>query len=137
MRLDQKQIHALAGFRNALRRFLVFSEEITRREGLTGQQYQALLAIKASPQGRLTIGELGAELLLRPNATVQMVDRLSSMGFVQRQRSESSRRVTNVTLTDTGDTLLLRLATLHIEQLSKRKKQLADIVRQLRRVHSH
>lgn len=137
MRIDQKQIQALAGFRNALRRFLAFSEEVTRSEGLTAQQYQAMLAIKAAPHGLLSIGELGAELLLRPNAAVQLVDRLSTQGLVQRQRSESSRRVVNITLTEVGDTLLLRLAALHVEQLSKRRKQLADIVRQLKRVHTH
>jgi len=136
MRIDQKQIQALAGFRNALRRFLAFSDEATRSEGLTAQQYQALLAIKATPNCLLSVGELGAELLLKPNAAVQLVDRLSTMGLVQRQRSESSRRVVNVTLTDSGDALLLRLAALHIEQLSKRRKQLADVVRQLKRVHS-
>lgn len=136
MRVDQKQIQALAGFRNALRRFLAYSEEVTRSEGLTTQQYQALLAIKARPNGAVSVGELGAELLLKPNGAVQLVDRLSSLGYVERRRSESSRRVVKVTLTDAGDRLFLRLASLHIEQLSKRRKQLADIVRQLKRVHS-
>ena len=136
MRVDQKQIQALAGFRNALRRFLAYSEEVTRSEGLTAQQYQAILAIKAWPRGSISVGELGAELLLKPNAAVQLVDRLSSLGYVQRQRSESSRRVVKVTLTDAGEALLLHLASLHIEQLSKRKKQLADILRQLKRVHT-
>ena len=136
MLVDQKQIQALAGFRNALRRFLAFSEEVTRSEGLTAQQYQAMLAIKAWPHGTITVGALGAELLLKPNGTVQLVDRLSTLGYVQRERSESSRRVVKVTLTDSGDALLMRLVALHIEQLSKRKKQLADILRQLRRVHS-
>lgn len=136
MRIDQKQIQALAGFRSALRRFLAFSEEATRGEGITAQQYQALLAIKARPHGLISVGELGEELLLKPNGAVQLVDRLSSSGFVQRQSSDFSGRIVNVTLTEVGDALLLRLAARHIEQLSKREKQLADILRQLKRVHS-
>ncbi len=136
MQIDQRQIRALAGFRNALRRFLVFSEEATRKEGVTAQQYQAILAIKARPHGIVSIGELAQELLLKPNAAVQLVDRLAKMGLVKRQRSEASDRVVLVQLTDAGEGVLLRLAALHLAQLSKRKKQWADIVRQLKGIHS-
>jgi DNA-binding MarR family transcriptional regulator len=132
MRIDQEQIQALAGFRNALRRFLAFSEEATRSEGVTPQQYQALLAIRAQPRGAIVVGDLSAELLLKANSTVQLVDRLSRMGLVRRHRSDADRRLVHVTLTDEGNTLLLRLAELHLEQLSKRKKQLADILRQVK-----
>lgn len=132
MRIDQEQIQALAGFRNALRRFLAFSEEATRSEGVTPQQYQALLAIRAQPRCAIAVGDLSAELLLKANSTVQLVDRLSRMGLVRRHRSDADRRLVHVTLTDEGNTLLLRLAELHLEQLSKRKKQLADILRQVK-----
>jgi len=136
MQIDQKQIRALAGFRNALRRFLVFSEEAARKEGVTTQQYQAILAIRARPHGSVSIGELAEELLLKSNAAVQLVDRLAKMGLVKRQRSEANVRVVLVQLTEAGEAVLLRLAALHLEQLSKRKKQWADIVRQLKGIHS-
>lgn len=132
MRIEQKQIQALAGFRNALRRFLAFSEDVTRAEGVTPQQYQAMLAIKARPHGAIAIGDLSAELLVKSNGTVQLVDRLARMGLAQRERSGTDRRLVQVTLTDKGNALLLRLAALHLEQLSKRKKQLADILRQMK-----
>lgn len=137
MHIDQKQIRALAGFRNALRRFLVFSEEATRKEGVTAQQYQAILAIKARPHGSASIGELAEELLLKSNAAVQLVDRLAKMGLVKRQKSAANVRVVLVHLTDAGEGVLLRLAALHLEQLSRRKKQWADIVRQLKGIHSN
>jgi len=136
MQIDQKQIKALAGFRSALRRFLVFSEEVTHREGMTPQQYQAILVIKARPHGAISIGELGEELLLKANAAAQLVDRLTKLGLVRRERSQSSARVVLVQLTEPGERVLLRLAALHLEQLSKRKKQWADIVRQLKDIHS-
>jgi DNA-binding MarR family transcriptional regulator len=135
MRIDQKQIQALAGFRYALRRFLVFSEEATAAAGVTTQQYQAMLAIKAAPTSAMSIADLAAELLLKPNGAVQLVDRLAALGLVQRDRSTPSLRSVRVSLTDKGDTLLLRLASLHIEQLSKRTKQVADILRQLRQIN--
>jgi len=132
MRLEQEQIQALAGFRNALRRFLAFSEEVTRAQGVTPLQYQAMLAIKAQSHGAMAVGDLNAELLLKANSTVQLVDRLARMGLVRRRRSDADRRLVRVTLTDSGNALLLRLASLHLEQLSKRKKQLADILRQVK-----
>src|ERR1044072_3921413 len=91
MEIEQRQIRALAGFRSALRRFLAFSEEATRREGMTAQQYQAILAIKARPHGAISIGELAEELLLKSNAAVQLVDRLTKMGLVKRQDRKSTR----------------------------------------------
>ena len=135
--VDQRKIRALAGFRNALRRFLVFSEDVTRRESMTTQQYQAILAIKAWPRGAISVGELAEELLLKSNAAAQLIDRLAKMGLVKRQKSETNVRVVLVQLTERGESVLLRLATLHLEQLSKRKKQWADIVRQLKGIHSN
>ena len=132
MRIEQKQIEALAGFRNTLRRFLAFSEDATRAQGVTPQQYQAMLAIKAQPRGTMAQGELKAELLLKANSTVQLIDRLARMGLVRRQRSEDDQRLVQITLTEAGNAVVLRLAALHLEQLSKRKKQLADILRQLK-----
>ena len=83
----------------------------------------------------MAIGNLAAELLLKPNGAVQLVDRLASLGLVQRDQSTPSLRSVRVSLTDKGDTLLLRLASLHIEQLSKRTKQVANILRQLRQIN--
>jgi DNA-binding MarR family transcriptional regulator len=132
MRIEHEQIQALAGFRNALRRFLAFSEEATRAQGVTPQQYQAMLAIKAQPQGTMGVRELSGELLLKANSTVQLVDRLARMGLVRRQDSDTDRRMVRVVLTEAGNAVLLRLAALHLEQLGKRKKQLADILRQVK-----
>jgi DNA-binding MarR family transcriptional regulator len=80
---------------------------------------------------------LAEELLLKSNAAVQLVDRLAKMGLVKRQKSEASDRVVLVRLTEAGESVLLRLAALHLEQLAKRKKQWADIVRQLKGIHSN
>lgn len=132
MRATQQQIEALAGFRGALRRFLAFSEEATREAGITALQYQALLAIKARPGGAILVGELGDDLLIKPNRSVQLVDRLSSMNLVKREHSEADRRLVHVSLTASGEVLILELAALHLAQLGKRKKQLADIVRQIK-----
>jgi DNA-binding MarR family transcriptional regulator len=136
MQISQSQIEALAGFRMALRRFLAFSEEATRAAGLTAQQYQAMLAIKAWPGGKMPIRNLADAMLLKSNSAVQLVDRLAAARLVERKKSDSDRRSVNVELTGTGEAVLMKLAAMHLEQLEKRKKQLADILRQLRGMSS-
>ena len=66
--LDAGLYEGLAGFRYALRRFLKFSEAATRAAGITSQQYQALLVIKADPAGAIMVKDLADQLL---NSTPQ------------------------------------------------------------------
>jgi DNA-binding MarR family transcriptional regulator len=134
MPIEPQQIRALAGFRSALRRFLAFSEEATRAAGVTAQQYQAMLALKAYAKSEMPIRKLADELLLKPNSAAQLVDRLAAAGLVERKTSASDKRAVAVALTAAGDALLMRLVAAHLEQLAKRKKQLADILRQLRQI---
>jgi DNA-binding MarR family transcriptional regulator len=134
MRIDPETIAALAGFRSALRRFIAFTEESTREAGVTIQQYQALLAIKAYAHGPMPMRELGAEMLLKSNSAVQLVDRLVLAGLIARTELPGDKRAVGLALTGAGDDLLMMLIPNHLEQLSKRKKQLADLLRQLRRL---
>ena len=60
---DYRQI---AEFRYRIRRFLRFSEEAARVNGIEPQQHQMLLAIKGLPEGtRPTITAVSARLCLR------------------------------------------------------------------------
>ena len=127
--LEKEQYQALARFRYALRAFLAFSEQATRKSGFTPQQYQALLAIKASPNEALLVGELADQLLLKHNNTVQLVDRLSESGLVRRSPSRSDRRAVVVTLTARGENKLARLAVVHFRELLSRQKELSAISR--------
>ena len=47
--LDKSEFEALADFRYQLRRFLRFSELLTRRHGITNLQYLLLLQVKGYP----------------------------------------------------------------------------------------
>ena len=136
MAVSQKQIEALAAFRNALRRFLAFSEEATGAAGVTAQQYQALVAIKARPRGTMRLGALADEMLLKKHGAVQLVDRMEAARLVERRTAKTDARVVNIVLTEKGERLVQSLAALHLEQLSRRRKQLADILRQMKRVSS-
>jgi DNA-binding MarR family transcriptional regulator len=134
MSASQRQIEALAAFRHALRRFLAFSEEATGAAGITAQQYQALIAIKARPRGAMRLGQLADEMLLKKHGAVQLVDRMEAAKLVERRAAKADARVVNVLLTEKGERIVQTLAALHLDQLARRKKQFADILRQMKRV---
>ncbi len=64
----------LLAFRTGLRRFLHWSDAQAKQAGLTGAQYQLLLAIRGQ-DGRPSVGDVAAHLLLRHNSAVELVDR--------------------------------------------------------------
>jgi len=104
----------LASFRYALRRFLRFSEAAAVKVGLTGQHYQAMLAIRASAQGRgIAISELARQLLIKHNSAVGLVDRLVAHGLVTRESSAEDLRKVLVRLSRKGEHVLGRLAAVH------------------------
>jgi len=61
--MSKEDLERLAQFRYRLRCYLRFSEEVTRREGITPLQYQLMLQIKGFP-GRewATVGELAGRI---------------------------------------------------------------------------
>src|SRR5215469_6494162 len=95
---------ALGEFRFLIRRFLHFSEEAARAEGLEPQQHQMLLAIRAlTGNDSPTIGMLAEHLLIRHNSAVGLVDRLQDHGWVERVRGMTDRREVRVALTLEGE----------------------------------
>jgi DNA-binding MarR family transcriptional regulator len=110
----------LASFRLALRRFLHFSESAAVRVGLTGQQYQAMLALHGSPDGTAaTINDLARQLMIRHNSAVGLVDRLVEQKLMARERDPHDGRKVRLRLTPKGEQLFARLATVHRAELQK------------------
>lgn len=110
----------LASFRWALRRFLHFSESATAKLGLTGQQYQAMLVLR-SRLGRVpvTINDLARQLLIRHNSAVGLVDRLASLGLLERSGIPEDRRKVRLRLTRKGERVLGSLAAIHRQKLRR------------------
>lgn len=123
--LTKEDYEALAAFRNALRRFLHFSEQEARAEGLTSQQHQLLLAVKGQP-GRdwAAISELAEALQIRHNAAVGLVDRCVSAGLVQRNVSPEDRRQARITLTYLGEQMIAKLSQRHQRELESLRQAL-------------
>jgi DNA-binding MarR family transcriptional regulator len=132
--LDEEQLEGLAGFRFALRRFLVASEAFSRARGVTPQQYQAMLSIRTKRGSPMSVGELADQLLLTHHGAVQLIDRLAESGFAQRERSPHDRRTVFLTLTPHGKTLLEELAAEHLDEMLEREALLSRSLRQLKRM---
>ena len=121
-----RQYRALADFRYELRRFLRYSEDVTRRHGVTPLQYQLLLQIKGYPgDAEATVGGLAERLQAKHHGAVALVSRCEDAGLVKRRVSADDRRAVVVELTPKGDRLLERLARLHRNELVEIQRRLA------------
>ncbi len=127
MTLADADYRVLAGFRAALRRFLRFSELAAAAGGLTPRQYQALLALRGSAPGRLTVGGLAGELEVRHHSAVGLIDRLLSKSLVKRRTGSEDRRQVLLSLTPKAEALLAKLSAAHRDEL----KRLAPLLQTL------
>jgi DNA-binding MarR family transcriptional regulator len=133
-RSDLALYEGLAGFRFALRKFLAFSEVVTRAAGVTPWQYQAMLAIRTHPAGAIVIRELADQMLLQHHGAVQLVDRLCKAGLARRTHSAKDRRSVVVVLTAKGARLLAGLASAHKNELLRYETLLAESLARLRNI---
>jgi DNA-binding MarR family transcriptional regulator len=125
--LNQLDYQRLAEFRYHLRAFLKFSERAAGQVGLSPQQHQALLAIKGSLGGHITIGVLAERLGIRHNTAVELIDRLIANGLVERRHNPADRREVLIDLTHRAERMLAKLTLAHRNEVRK----LAPLLRQL------
>ena len=118
LRITKRQYESLSNFRYELRRYLRYSEEITRQNGVTPLQYQLLLHVKGFP-GRdyATVTELAERLQAHHHGVVALVTRCEQAGLVERRVSDEDRRVVLIYLSSRGERTLERLAELHRREL--------------------
>jgi DNA-binding MarR family transcriptional regulator len=126
--LKDRDYAALADFRHALRRFQAFSEARAAEAGLTPQQHQALLAIRAASPAEVTIGYVAERLILKPHSATGLVDRLETLGLVKRHAASRDRRRSVLNLTEKADTLLVSLSAAHRDEIGRMKRLLAELL---------
>ena len=119
---------AIAGFRYAIRRFLRFSEQAARREGVTPQQHQLLLALKGlHDRDAATVSELADRLQLRQHSMVGLIDRTEAQGLVRRRQGTDDRRQVFIHLTSAGEAKLRKLSVQHRQELQAMRSALVGI----------
>jgi len=132
-RLKAEDYRLLAEFRRLLRQFLVFSEQQAHSVGLAPQQHQALLAIKGSPDGLLSVGDLAEHLAIRHNSAVGLINRLVSAGYVTRSADPSDKRRAALALTKAGEAVLTKLTAAHRAEMRRMAPLLKPLVTQLQK----
>jgi DNA-binding MarR family transcriptional regulator len=117
---EEQMVSELAQFRYALRKFLRFSELAARECGVTPQQHQLMLGIQGfTGRGAANISELAEFLQERHHSVVGLVERAVQSGLVSRTQDAVDRRVVNVSLTSSGEKVLLELTRLHYEEAKR------------------
>lgn len=123
---------ALGAFRHALRKFLAFSAAGAEAQGLTIQQHQALLAIKAHPgPDAMSVGELAQSLLIKNHSAGELVGRLAERGLAERRPSPEDRRRVLLAITPQGEVVLEVISRSNLGKLKRSVPAFADLLRAL------
>jgi len=122
--LSDADFAELLRFRDALRRFLRWSEDRARAAGLTPAQHQLLLAIRGHGTAP-TVGEVADHLLLRHHSVVELVDRAERAGLVARTEDPDDHRAVRLTLTADGAARLGGLTVVHLDELRRLQREIA------------
>jgi DNA-binding MarR family transcriptional regulator len=114
------EFETLSDFRYQLRRFQHWSEQLTRRHGVTNLQYLLMLHV-AGFAGRewATITELAERLQAKHHGVVALVTRCEKLGRVERRPGRSDGREVEIHLTRKGARTVERLARLHRDELMR------------------
>jgi DNA-binding MarR family transcriptional regulator len=131
MMLDDRDYKILASVRAELRDFARFTEQMTSSAGLTPQQHQILLALRASDDLELSIGDIAETMGLKPQSVSGMADRLAGLGLVERVRSETDRRSIKLRLTARAYEVLASLGQAHSDELRQIRPLLIALLSQL------
>lgn len=129
--LKDEDFRTLAAVRAAIRGFAHFTEKVVQAAGLTPQQHQVLVSLRASEDGELSIGDLAKTLLLRHHSVSGLADRLEALGLVDRARSKEDRRVVVLRLTDKARELMSSLSLTHRDELRRIRPLLISLLSEL------
>jgi uncharacterized protein YeaO (DUF488 family)/DNA-binding MarR family transcriptional regulator len=118
--LEDADYQRLLRLRTSLRQYLHWSEQQAQAVGLTPAHHQFLLAIRGhdDPRGP-TISDVAGYLLLKHHSTVELAQRVGSLGLIERVPDPADGRVVRLRLTEKGAAALEKLAALHLEELSR------------------
>jgi len=127
--LPAGEVARVAEFRAALRLFLRKSERNARRSELTQQRYLLKMMIKGAPDGRehSTVTELAERLQLAQSTVTELVRRAEETGLVRREQSNSDGRVAYLTLTEEGESRLMKAFTSNEQERNELRDAIARL----------
>lgn len=116
--LTDAEYTLLLTFRNALRAFMVWSEQEAVKAGLTAQQHQLLLVVREH-RGEASVRDVAAALQIRHHSAVGLVRRAEMTHLIERRRDPIDARVVRLSLTSEAEVVLERLSRAHLAELKR------------------
>jgi len=116
--LTDAEYNLLLTFRSALRAFMVWSEQEAVKAGLTAQQHQLLLVVRAHNEAA-SVSDIAAALQIRHHSAVGLVRRAESLHLLERRRDSHDARVVRLRLTPEASVVLERLSRAHLAELQR------------------
>ena len=118
-----------------MREFLAFSEEAAHEHGITAQQHQALLAIRAhaGPEP-ISVGELADCLMIKSHSAVGLVSRLEERDLVVRREAHGDRRKAYLELRPRGAEILETISLRNAQKIDRSSEFLQKVLRASRRL---
>ncbi|MAT06576.1 MAG: MarR family transcriptional regulator [Acidimicrobiaceae bacterium] len=128
--LPDDEYRSLAQFRYALRRFLAFSEDAARRQGLTPSQHQLLLTVRGAEATGSTpsLTDIAKQLQVRLHSAGELVGRAVEYGLIERRPDPNDARRVLVTTTDEGRAHLEELSQLHRRELRRFRTEMNQVL---------
>jgi DNA-binding MarR family transcriptional regulator len=112
---DDEQVSWRAFLRGTALLLERLDAELVEAHGLTGSDYEILVALSEGPRQGLRMAELAERALVSKSRLTYRVDRLVAEGLVERRPCPSDRRGSLAALTTTGRRKLERAAATHVD----------------------
>jgi len=100
--LDDPRLTAMGLLAEVYNGISAKSHESFAAAGLSEIDFETLIRLARSPQGRLRMSDLAAQTGLSTSGTTRVVDRLEREGLVARQACSTDRRASYAAITETG-----------------------------------
>ena len=128
--LTDDEYRSLAQFRYALRRFLAFSEDAARQQGLTPSQHQLLLTVRgAEATGSApSLTDIAEQLRVRLHSAGELVGRAVEHRLIERRPDPNDARRVLVTTTTEGRAHLEELSRLHRRELRRFRTEMNQVL---------
>jgi DNA-binding MarR family transcriptional regulator len=97
----------------------VLSAALEEACGIPLTWFDVLIRLGRSPDRRLTMSQLAAQVSLTTGGVTRLVDRIAEVGYVERQSCPSDRRSVYVALTAAGTEKLQEATAAHLEDLER------------------
>ena len=114
--LDKAELGAWRGLLRVHSRLTkALDADLEREHGIPLSEYEVLLFLADSPEGRLRMSELADGVLLSRSGLTRLVDRMERDGLLRRERCEDDARGYNAIITDSGRELFRRARRTHLD----------------------